>query len=453
MMNLKAVVLCLGLLISVASGHAQNGEDSESYTLERCIEYALKNNSNVKNANFETYLAKAQIGETRSVGLPQLTANAEVIHNLIIQKMILPASSLGMGSSDELLIMPFGINYQASAGFSLNQMIFDGSYFVGLQAAKTYMQLAEKEQIKTKTDVVEAVTKGYYNVLVNKERYTLLEKNEVRLKSMLDETKLMYQNGFVEKIDVDRLEVQYNNIRVEKRKIERLIELSVQLLKYQMGMPVHQPVSIEGSLDGISFEYSEDIDDNFDYNRRVEYAQILVNRDLRKLDLKNNRVQYLPKITAFAGLGANTGAEHFRDVWNFSDRWFSNSAIGVRFSVPIFDGMYKSYRIQRNRIQLQQLENQMKDLRNVIDLQIDQSHINLKNNYDNLLTQKENMRVAEEVARVARIKYEQGVGSNIEVLNAETSLKEAQTNYYSALYDALISKVDLEKSLGNIHVR
>lgn len=454
MMNLKAVLLCLFLLISLVPVHAQSEGHSTSFTLEKCIDYALKNNSNVKNASFETYLAKAQVGETRSIGLPQVTANAEMINNLIIQRVILPASTFNpQASDDEIADLAFGIAYQSNAGINLNQMIFDGSYFVGLQAAKTYMQLAEKEQVKTKTDVVETVTKGYYNVLVNKERATLLDKNESRLKSMLDETKLMYQNGFVEKIDVDRLEVQYNNMKTEKKKINRMIALSIQLLKYQMGMPVNEPINVEGNLDDINFQYNEDVEDDFNYHRRIEYSQLLVNRDLRRLDLKNNQVQYLPKITAFAGLGANTGAQDFGGMWNFSDRWFANSVVGVRLSVPVFDGLNKSYKIQRNRIQLQQLENQMTDLKNLIDLQIEQSHINLKNHYDNLQTQKENMNLAEEVARVAKVKYEQGVGSNIEVLNAETSLKEAQTNYYSALYDALIAKVDLEKALGNIAVK
>jgi outer membrane protein len=273
-----------------------------------------------------------------------------------------------------------------------------------------------------------------------------------RVQKLLKETQIMYHNGFVEKIDVDRLEVQYNNLKVERDKVGRLIILSVQLLKYQMGMPINEPLVVVGDLRTITLNYETE-KDGFEYEKRVEYSQMQTNRELTLLDLKNNRMGYLPRLSAYAGVGANTGVQSFGNMWNFSDRWFANSAVGVRLSVPVFDGMYKSYRIQRNKIQLQQIDNQLKELENVINLQLEQSDISLRNSYENMITQEKNMKLAEDVARVASIKYEQGVGSSIEVLNAETSLKEAQTNYYAALYDALISKVDLDKARGNLLVK
>jgi outer membrane protein TolC len=174
-----------------------------------------------------------------------------------------------------------------------------------------------------------------------------------------------------------------------------------------------------------------------------------VNEQLIELDIKNNRVQYLPKITANANFGYNNGADNLGRLTDLS-RWNELGSWGLNLSIPIFDGLQKYNRIQKNKLQLQQIQNSSSQLKNSIDLEIVQARVELENSIKNLQVQRENLELAEEVFRVTKIKYQEGIGSNIEVTDAQYALEQAETNYYSAMYDALIAKVDLEKALGKL---
>ena len=442
---------------------AQDAEPDISYGLQECIDYALSNNVNVLNAELEKEISKATVGETRSEGLPQINGSINYTNNPAVQQQVIPnflaPAVYQVLEAEDLATMPnggnfgeipvgFGTKHTGRADLTVSQLIFKGSYFVGLQAAKTYKELASKEHVKTKVDVVENVTKAYYTTLVNQERLELIEKNFNRLDTLLRETQIMYDNGFAEKIDVDRIRINFNNIKTDLTQTERLVDISYILLKYQMGIPVDQEFKVTGNLSNIDFEYSFDDLNNFNYNQRIEYSQLQTNMSLVQLDMKNNRVQYLPELSAFANYGYNMGTNDSEKIFNFNDTWFNYAAVGLTLNIPIFDGLRKSYRIQKNKLQFKQLENQAENLKNSIDLEIKQAYDNLQNSVENLAAQEENRELAEGIYNVTRIKFQQGVGSNLEVVESETAYKEAETNYYNALYDALIAKVDLEKALG-----
>jgi outer membrane protein TolC len=180
---------------------------------------------------------------------------------------------------------------------------------------------------------------------------------------------------------------------------------------------------------------------------RVEISQLEKNMELATLDLKNTQVQYIPNFSAFGTFQRVTGAQDLRNVYQ-ADRWFSTSFVGFRVAIPIFDGFRKSHVIQQNRLQLRQLENVKYNTLQTIQVEEIQAKENLKNSLSALGVQRENRQLAKEVFEMTRIKYQEGVGSNFEVVEADADLKEAETNYYSALYDALIAKVDVEKALG-----
>ena len=450
-------------LFAVYSGYAQNGE---SYSLEQCIDYAIENNNALKNAALDQEYNKAQIGFTKADGLPQINATASYNNNFAIQSTLIPdfLSPVVYGVLIDENLVPdniqlpeqgifpaqFGIQHAGNIGITLNQLLFDGSYFVGLQAARTLLELSSRNYELTKTNITEAVTKAFYTVLVNEERLTLLEKNFNRLDTLLRETRLMYENGFVEKIDVDRLQVQYNNLQVEYDNTQRLVEISYNLLKFQMGMPVNTAIGLTGTLGDIDFDYVLEETPDFSYSNRMEYAVLETQKRLNLLDLKNNKVQYLPSLNAFVNAGYNGGDNEFSNFFDFDNRWFGYGAVGLSMNIPIFDGFRKSYRIQQARINDQMIDNSMNELANGIDLEIVQSRTVLINSIQSLRAQEDNLELAESVFEVTKKKYQEGVGSNLEVLDAETSYKEAETNYYNALFDALINKVNYDKATGNL---
>ena len=422
-------------------------------TLEMCLDYAYKNNVNVENAALEQSIARADVGVTKSQGLPQIGADVSYDNNFAVQTQFLPAVFFAddpnnVPSDAPPVPVRFGVPHTGRAGVSLTQMIFDGSYFVGLKAARVYTDLAQKSLDQTKTTTAEQVTKAYYTALVNQERQALLASNYQRLDTLLRETQLMFENGFAEDIDVGRVKVQYNNAATDLKNNQRLTEVSYLLLKFQMGMPIEQNIALADRISEIDFSFEMEEEDNFMYANRPEYAQVLINQTLTQLDLRNNRVQYLPKLTASANVGYNSGVDEFGQLTNFNDQWFEYGSFGFNLNIPIFDGLRKHNAIQKSKLQLQQLENQSGFLQNQIDLEIVQARVNLENNLDALKIQQENLELAQRIFDVTKIKYQEGVGSNLEVTEAQNALQQAETNYYDALYSALIARVDLKKALG-----
>jgi outer membrane protein TolC len=218
-----------------------------------------------------------------------------------------------------------------------------------------------------------------------------------------------------------------------------------------MGMPLTQPLVLSETIEDIDLGLLDYDTRNFSYQDRIEVDQLEVGRELAALGLKNNKAKYLPSIDAFATLGANTATNTRSEVTNFEDRWLNYGYFGIQLNLPIFDGLRKSYLVQQNRIQLSQIDNNMRHLKQTIDLEQQQAKIDFENSLENLRAQEMNMELALEVYNVTKIKYQEGIGSNLEVVDAEGSYEEAQNNYFNALYDVLIAKVDMEKALGILY--
>lgn len=420
------------------------------YSLQQAIEYALLNNENVLNAELTQMDAEAQVFETRADGLPQITGNFNYNNNLVIPRSPIPAAFITGNPADEGVVqVAFGAQHSGNFGINATQMIWDGSFFIGLQAAKMLREKVVVDKVKAEVDVIEQVTKAYYLVLVNESRVGLIDANIANLDSTLREARVLYENGFAEKIDVSRLQVQMNNLEAERKGVEQGVNVSKNLLKMSMGMPVGEAIILSDPLEGIDFDYNLNDVNNFSLQERVEVQQINYLRRLAELDIKNTYSQYIPKVEFRAGWGRNTGTNDFSDVWK-GDQWFSNSNIGVNVSIPIFDGLRKKYTVQRKKIQLQTLDNQYKQLTNSLSQDLINAREALDISLERLEVQQANLDLAKEVSDITREKYREGVGSNLEVLNAEKDYKESETNYLSALYDAIIAKVDLNKALGKL---
>jgi outer membrane protein TolC len=217
-----------------------------------------------------------------------------------------------------------------------------------------------------------------------------------------------------------------------------------------MGMPVNEELELTGSISDIQPEELAILEQEVNYPDRIEYSSLSTNYEVNRLNMKATQTKYLPRISAYYQVGINAGVQSGSDLWKFTDntKWFNNEVLGIRMDIPIFDGLLKSYQIQRQRLVLSQLDQQRYMLENSIDTEIQQSKVALANNLKVLRSQEKNMELAEYVYNTAKIKYQEGIGSSLEVIDADNAFKESQTNYFNSLYDALIAKVDLEKALG-----
>jgi outer membrane protein TolC len=444
------------LAFAQAQPMSANPEDRvvlQNYTLAQCIEYAVAHSVAVKNAQVDVATAKAQVGLVRADGLPQVNGSYSQNGNIKPQVFFFPATLAGdpNAPAGEFVAVPAQAAHTGNAGINGSQMLFDGVFFLGLKAAQVYTELAEKGITRSRIDVATAVSKAYYGLLVGQERIALLNNNLARLEALLRETKAMNEQGFVEKIDVDRIEVNLNNLRTEQQRNTRLIDLSKALLKFQMGLRQTDELTIGQSLKDLKLDAAAlTATEAFEPSTRIEYSILETQRKLDLMNIRRNKLEYLPKLSLIGNYSATTAQPTLARLYQFSQRWVTFASVGLNLQVPIFDGLRKKYIGEQRRLALVKTENQMQDLRRSFELETNQSAINLQNALDNLKVQQRNLDLAAEVARVTKVKYKEGLGSNIEVVNAENEHKTAETNYYNALYEALMAKVDLDKAQGKL---
>lgn len=443
---MKNIFFVLFLVLNINSLKSQ----TLKLTLEESVNLAIENNEILKNSYLEEKISKAISKEYLSIGLPQLNFDGGVKYNHEVQKSLIDISRFmpGVPEGTEQEVQ-FGQTYDGRMDLFLNQMIFNGSYFVGLSAAKELVNLSEKLTERDIIDINESVQKAYYTVLNTKKRIELVDINISRLTSLLKQTQKLFENGFVEKLDVDRIRVSYNNLKSEKIKADRLYQLSKEVFNFQIGLPVGTEIQLVGELTEdlvSSFIYSLE---DFDYSKRIEYSILQTDKNLKFYDLKNNRSQYLPQVYANYNYGYNTSSSDY-NVFFDSNRWKSFGTLGFKIIVPIFDGFLKRSKINQSKYKIEQVENQMLFLERSINLQVNQSILRYENTKETIYVSKQNLDLAEDVYRATELKFKEGVGSNLELIDSNNSLKIAQNQYYNSLYESVIASIEIKKTLGTL---
>jgi outer membrane protein len=443
----KKITLLLTLAVVSYRADAQQ-VSSNNFSLQQAIDYSLKNSPNYLNADLDLQNAEYKRKEITGLGLPQINGSVDLKDYLAIPTSLLPGQIFG-GPAGTFIPVKFGTKYNATAGLSASQLIFSSDYIVGLKAAKEFINLSKINVQRSKVDLASAVSKAYYNVLVNRERIKLLDINIVRLQKLYDDTKALNQQGFVEQIDVERLEVQLNNLKTEKEKTNRLIGLSENLLKFQMGYKIGDAISLTDSLSFNNKEVSTLSAGKIDVSKRADYQLLQSQQSLNKLDIKRQRMGYLPTLAAYGSLQYNAQRQKF-DFFDGSQSWFNIALLGATLNFNVFDGLQRHSRVQQAKIAVLKGENNFKNIEMAAELEASVADISYTNAYASLQTQKRNMELAQHVFDVAQKKFTEGVGSNLEITTAESSLKEAQTNYYNSIYDMLVAEIDYKKATGTL---
>ena len=441
-----ATVLCAIAFKSYAQEAPPNNQ-TFNFSVQDCINYAYDHQDSVVNAGLDIKSAEYKVKETRGIGLPQISGTANFQDYLKIPTTLLPGEVFNQPAGT-FIPVKFGVKYQSSIGATADQILFDGSYLVGLKASKTYKELSVKTLTRNKIQVSVGVTKAYYQVLVSNEQLRLTDANLKQLKQQYDETVAQNKQGTVEKIDVDRIAVQYNNLVTTRENTIRSLALNYQVLKFQMGMPVESALSLKDKLEDIKLDDTADLaaDTSF-YHSRIEYSLSETNIALKKLDLKRQQSQYLPTLKFNASYTSSYQDNNFGNLYKMN---FPSSYIGLSLNIPIFNGWQRLNQVRQSKIAVLKSQNDLENAKNGLKLQANQANVAYVNGVQSLNNQKRNRELAEEVLRVSKIKYQQGVGSSIEVTQAQTSLDDANDKYIQGLYDALISKVDLDKAYGRI---
>ncbi|WP_143310786.1 TolC family protein [Chitinophaga vietnamensis] len=447
--RLTSMALTVWLLSLATLTRAQQAVSAEPVRLSarEAVDYALANQATVRTAKLDELIQLAKNKEVSGMALPAVNGTGQYQYNPIIQKQMFNMRNFGL-PKDSFTVVSFQLPHNLVGEVRLTQTLFDPSVLVALQARKTLEELVKQNVKKSEIDVKTDVYKAYYNVLSARKALSILNDNLATLGKLLSDTKETYKNGLVEKLDVDRLVVQYTNLQTEQTKLNNLVELGLAALKYQMGMPIKQPITLTDTLSTAQVVADVLDTDNFDYSQRIEYKLLQTQKKANEYDLKRYKMKGLPSLQLFAATGALRGSSQFDYFQN--QMWYGYVNTGLNLSVPIFTGFQRRRQVDQAFLAVKKNEVAIETLKLAIDLEREQSSSTFRNNVLTLQSQEKNMNLAQDVYNTTRIKYREGVGSSLEMTTAENDLLTAQNNYFTALFNAIVAKIDLLKAYGKL---
>jgi outer membrane protein TolC len=431
-------------------------------SVKQAVELAFENLTEVKNAALDVEIQNAQNKEITGQALPQLAGTASINRYLKLPQILFPASQEGVYQvlvNEGLLpqgtkappptfqAVSFVQPWNTSVGAGLSQLLFQPDVFVGLQARKTATGYSQANLELIKERVKDSAYRRYYAILIAEKQSEFLKGGIERLQKLYHDDSIMFVNGFAERLDLDKVQVQLTNLQTSSSVLENSIKLAYAALKYSIGLSQKDTVLLRESLSNEDVKRNV-LDDAFRYEDRKEIQAFAFSRRLQELDVKRYKLGYLPTLSASAGYTISGMGQQFITSNNFI--WFRTALVGLNLNVPIFDGFQRKYKVQQAQINLQKVDNALNNLKQVIDLQQTVSKESLKNALLNLDAQQRNVQLAENVYNTTKKKFEGGIGSSFEVLQADNDWQTAQSNYFTGLYNAIIAKISFQSALGKL---
>lgn len=418
-----------------------------SFTAKEAVDYAMSNAVQVKNALLDIKIQEQTNKGITAEALPHIAGSVGLTDFLSIATQLIPAEFTG-GAPGTYIPIKFGTKYSGTYGANLQQVIFDGQVFVGLQARKAAIRNAVLAADITKEQIKANVYKVYYQLVVGKKQIGTIDVNIANYEKLLHDTKEIYKNGFAEQLDVDKVQVQLSNLETQKLKAQNQIDAGKEGLKFLMNIPQQDEISLTDTLSDEELK-SGILGEAYQYEDRKEFQQLENSIVLGKYNVKRYQLSKIPALSFSANVSQNAQRNKF-NFFKRSEPWYSTSFINFNLAIPIFDGGVRNSNIQTAKLNLLKMNNQLDQLKSSIDNDVAQSRITMKSALLTMDSQKKNIGLAQNVYNSTKLKYEQGVGSNQEINQAQTDLVTAQNNYYSSLYDAIISKIDYLQAAGKL---
>jgi outer membrane protein len=439
------------ILITIVSlfllGTPAGAQEVKQMSLKECTDYALAHNYNIKNAQLDVLIQHAQNNEQISAAYPHINGKAEFDDFLNPTQSFLNYKSLGY-PRDSLAHFAFMLPYAGSAGISGSQLIFDGGVFIALKARNTVMEFARQSGKVTEENVRYNVYKAYNSLVIAYRQYDIIKSSLGYARSLEHDIEVTRQNGFAEKIDVERTSVQVNNLATDSIRIGNMLTVSEQVLKYMMGMNINATIILTDTiLEERRLSINALLTEEKDYDRIPEYKVLNTVLRLNEYNLKRFQLAAIPTLSAFGSVGYNYGTDKFNDIFRLKDYLF-NSMAGLQLNIPIYNGSLRANQEHEAKLNIEKSKNNIEFMKQTIDFQEAQSRTTLKNTILQVQSQRRNMNLAADVLDLAQRKYKAGVGSNLEVTQAQTDQLRAQTGYFSALLDLINAEADLKKALG-----
>ena len=435
------IYICV-LFFSIGLLKAQ--EFRKNLTLEDAISFALENNSEIKNAKLEIDKAYKQKWKTISIGLPQVKANFDYTNFLELPVSLIPAQFFG-GQEGDFAEVSFGTEQNLVGSARISQIIFDGSYIVGVKAIKTYLELSNNALQKTNLEVEKSVNKAYLNTLLSNENIDFIDKNIKNLKSTLRETKLLYKNGFVEEESVEQLKITLSELKSKRKFAYQFSLLSKDILKIYLGYEEQYELNLTSSLESIInyqvFEVPKI--ESWDINSNIDIKMANTNVESKKLLYKLEQSKSLPVLSSFIS-GAYTGNNNSFLFNKQNQKWFGSALFGINLKVPLFSSFKRSASSQMAKITYEQSKTKLEKAEQEIRVSAKNAKANYELAVNNLSVSKNNMSLAEKIETKNKIKFSQGMANSFELRQAQNQLYQTQKNYLDAIQNLVSKKVELE---------
>lgn len=416
------------------------------FSVAQAIDYASKNSVMVKNALLDLQIQEQSNRATTSQALPQITGALGLVDNVKIPTTLIPGEFVGQPAGT-FVPLQFGTQYNANAGITLKQVLFDGQVFVGLQARQASLEFYRKKQEVTEQVIRANIEKIYYQLVISKSQVAQLDANIASQEEVKHNYTEMFKNGFAEQLDVDKADVQLANLTTEKINLELNIANGYLGLKVLMGMPVGDSLRLTDSLTYDAIRGAA-LTDDYKYNDRKDYQLMQVTKQLNEFDISRYKKMYIPTVNLTGNYSQNQYSNKF-DLTQ-KNSWYPSAYIGLNINIPIFDGFFKAANVNQAKLRLRQTENNMDSLKIRIDNDVKQAQLRFSAALATLNFQQKNMELADKVYMQTRKKFEQGVGSNVEITTAFADQRVAQANYFNALYNAVVARVDYLNAIGKL---
>ena len=440
----------LALLLFFSITGTMQAQDDLKFTLVDAQNYALKNSYVVQNSGLDVAAAQKKVWETIAIGLPQISADANYTKFLNLSTSLLPGEFFG-GEPGTYIPVKFGQDYSSDFGFSVDQLIFDGSYIVGVGSAKIYLQMATQTEEKTEIDIKHAVAQSYFMVLTAEENLKVMKENLANSQKLENDTKALYKNGFSEEQDVDQMRLLVQKSENEILKAEREIRIARMVLKYTMGVNVEKTIELTQSLN----EFIDPLLNNaqqtggFDYASHIDYRMLDTQREISMKLLKLEKSAYLPRISSFYNW-SKTAYGNSGNLFKSNVPWFKSSMIGLNISVPIFTSGQQMAKVKQAQFSYQQAENNQKLAQQTLQKDYLTAVADIESAVDQFKNDVDNKQLAKKIYDKTTIKYNNGISSSTELSQTETQYIQAQGAWVASVMQLLTTKITLDKAIGKL---
>ncbi len=437
---IKKIVLIIYLL----SSSLISAQKEYNFSLEEAVDYALLNNRASVNAKKDLAIAQKEKWETISTGLPQINSYFDFNNRLKDPISLIPAEFFG-GEKGEFAEVSFGTKQSVSGELILNQLLFDGSYIVGLQSIKLFLDIADQAKVKTDIEVRRQVAKAYGNVLISQERVKILENNYTNIIKTLDETKAIYENGLIESESVDQLTITSSSIKNSLDYAIKFENLSERILKLLLGIELDDKIILNDDIESIIVKSvdPELVSTDFNVEENIDYKIALNAKKGSETLLRLEKVKALPRISAFLS-GAYNGYNESFKITDPKQNWYGSSQLGLNMSFPVFSSFQRRASTQKAKIEIEKSENILDETKKNLNLEVEKTRSDYNYAINNFNSLKQNVMLAESIEKKNEIKFKEGIASSFELRQAQNQLYSIQNEYLEATQKLIENKINLE---------